>query len=353
MAQKQNGVLPRKTKDFQNILRGERAQRGWSQADVAEKIGSDPKTVGRWERGITFPGPYMCQKLSELYGKSLQDLGLVRTEETVPVNGASEQNGNAAHVHGQHFAFLRIQGIVPGRYRGRRIFFSLALLIVLLLLLNGSILWWFLHKPAPASASRNPLANPYARTGTLVLNETLAAESAAGWKITPNDQGRCFFAANSYHILNVVKGVMEVCLANQTYFTNFTYEASMTIIAGDCGGLAFRTTFPQLYYFLSCMDGRYRFVRYDRDNMTNTLVIARGISPAIHQGLKATNTLAVVAINGTFNIYVNHVLVVRATDGAYLDGQVGMIAHTCRDSASNLCDAPTEVSFTNARIWSM
>lgn len=350
MSQKQNGVLQRKTKDFQNILRGERAQRGWSQADVAEKIGSDPKTVGRWERGITFPGPYMCQKLTELYGKSLQDLGLVRTEETLPVNEAAEQNGNSGHKPGQHLAFLHIQGVSPGRYRGRRIFFSLGLLLVFLL---GSILWWSFHKPASVSAPRHPSANPYARAGILVLNESLAAESAAGWKITPNDQGRCFFAANSYHILDVASGTMEVCLANQTFFTNFTYEVSMTILAGDCGGLAFRTTFPQLYYFLSCLDGRYRFVRYDRDNMANTLVIARGISPVIHQGLKATSMLAVVAINGTFKIYVNHTLLLNATDGAYLDGQVGVIAHTCRDPQSNLCDVPTEVSFTNARVWSM
>jgi hypothetical protein len=146
---------------------------------------------------------------------------------------------------------------------------------------------------------------------------------------------------------------MEVCLANETYFTNFTYEVTMTILAGDCGGLAFRSTFPQLYYFLICMDGRYRFVRYDWNNMTNTLVIARGISPVIHQGLKTTNILAVVAVNGTFKIYVNHTLLLNATDSAYLDGQVGMIAHTCRDSQANLCDVPTEVSFTNARVWSM
>lgn len=355
MSQQQNGVLQKKTKDFQNILRGERAQRGWSQADVAEKIGSDPKTVGRWERGITFPGPYMCQKLSGLYGKSLQELGLVRTEEPVAVHGASAENGNSGQEHEQRISSPHLQNVSPDRYwyRGRRIFLFLGLLIVFLLLFNGGIFWWSLHKPASTPAPRNPLANPYAKTGVLVLNEALAAESAAGWKITPNDQGRCFFAANSYHILDVSSGTMEVCLANETFFTNFTFQVNMTMIAGDCGGLAFRSTFPQLYYFLACVDGRYRFVRYDWDHMTNTLVIARGISSVIHQGLKTTNTLAVVAMNGTFALYVNHTLILHATDGAYLDGQVGMIAHTCRDASSNLCDVPTEVSFTNARVWTM
>jgi len=174
-----------------------------------------------------------------------------------------------------------------------------------------------------------------------------------GWSLKQNDQGQCFFADGQYRIRDVQTGVMEVCLANETYFTNFTYEIKMTIVAGDCGGLAFRTTFPQLYYFLSCFDGRYRFVRYDKDNPAKIRIVTAGISPAIHQGLNATNVLAVVAIGDTFKIYVNHTLVVSNTDGAYLDGQVGVIAHTCRDSKANLCDAPTEVSFNNARVWQM
>ena len=58
-------------------LRQERERRAWTQNDVASKVGSDPKTVARWENGITFPGPYYRQRLGELFGKSLQDLGLI------------------------------------------------------------------------------------------------------------------------------------------------------------------------------------------------------------------------------------------------------------------------------------
>ena len=45
MSQKQNGTLPKQARDFQSIVKNERVQRGWSQADVAKKIGSDPKTA--------------------------------------------------------------------------------------------------------------------------------------------------------------------------------------------------------------------------------------------------------------------------------------------------------------------
>ena len=98
-------------------------------------------------------------------------------------------------------------------------------------------------------------------------------------------------------------------------------------------------------------------MRYDKDHPADTRIIMQGITPAIHQGFRVKNVLAVVAVDNTFQIYVNHTLIVRSQDGAYLDGQIGMLAHTCRvvyaDPRPNLCDAPTEVAFNDARVWQM
>ena len=58
------------------LLRHAREERNWTLADVAEKIGGDPKTIGRWERGNTWPGPHFRWKLCELFGKTAQELGL-------------------------------------------------------------------------------------------------------------------------------------------------------------------------------------------------------------------------------------------------------------------------------------
>jgi transcriptional regulator with XRE-family HTH domain len=63
-------------------LRRERKRRGWTQEEVAREIGCDSKTVGRWERGQTFPDLYHWQKLMKLYGKTAEELGLM--EETLP-----------------------------------------------------------------------------------------------------------------------------------------------------------------------------------------------------------------------------------------------------------------------------
>jgi tetratricopeptide (TPR) repeat protein/transcriptional regulator with XRE-family HTH domain len=61
-------------------LRRERELRGWSQARVAGEIGTDPATVSRWERGLSFPYPYFREKLCALFEKNAEELGLVQDE---------------------------------------------------------------------------------------------------------------------------------------------------------------------------------------------------------------------------------------------------------------------------------
>jgi transcriptional regulator with XRE-family HTH domain len=61
-------------------LVAERMHRSWTQLEVADRLGTTPGNVSRWERGITSPGPYFRRKLCELFGKSAQELGLAWEE---------------------------------------------------------------------------------------------------------------------------------------------------------------------------------------------------------------------------------------------------------------------------------
>lgn len=65
-------------------LKEAREQRGWSQARVAEQIGTDAGNVSRWERGYSSPSPYYREKLSLLFGKEVGDLGLLGEDNHVP-----------------------------------------------------------------------------------------------------------------------------------------------------------------------------------------------------------------------------------------------------------------------------
>lgn len=60
-------------------LREAREQLGLAHKDVADRIDlPNSHTVGRWERGESFPQPHYRQKLTHLFGKSAEELGLVK-----------------------------------------------------------------------------------------------------------------------------------------------------------------------------------------------------------------------------------------------------------------------------------
>jgi ribosome-binding protein aMBF1 (putative translation factor) len=47
-------------------LRRAREERGWSQSQLAEALGTNHFTISRWERGRAFPSPYCRQRLCEV-----------------------------------------------------------------------------------------------------------------------------------------------------------------------------------------------------------------------------------------------------------------------------------------------
>ncbi|HAG97900.1 MAG TPA: hypothetical protein DCL75_03315 [Ktedonobacter sp.] len=73
-------------------LKREREQRGWTQSELAERIGTTQVNISRWEKSVTVPGPYYRQRLGELFEKSIQELGFIpqineeRNEEISPIS---------------------------------------------------------------------------------------------------------------------------------------------------------------------------------------------------------------------------------------------------------------------------
>jgi transcriptional regulator with XRE-family HTH domain len=57
-------------------LKIERKRRGLTQAKLARVLGVSTKTVVRWERGRCIPFPYHREKLSILFGKTVEELSL-------------------------------------------------------------------------------------------------------------------------------------------------------------------------------------------------------------------------------------------------------------------------------------
>ena len=103
-------------------------------------------------------------------------------------------------------------------------------------------------------------------------------------------------------------------------------------------------------YFYICESGRgvdhYNIVRYA--GYLTDRQLPYGDSSAIHVGLGQLNTIAVRAVGGNMTFYINEQQVAQAQDpDGYMQGGIGLAAYP-----PGLND-PSEVAFTNARLWTL
>ncbi len=98
------------------------------------------------------------------------------------------------------------------------------------------------------------------------------------------------------------------------------------------------------YNFLVCQDGTYKVSKYVSNSEAKTLRSGNG--PAINAGLGRQNKIAVVASGSTMTFYVNGQQTGQAQDDSYTSGHLELVADPQFDN-------PTDVVFTNARVWTL
>jgi putative transcriptional regulator len=57
-----------------NSLRVEREARGWTQAELAARVGVSRKTINTIENGIFVPSTLTALKIAEAFGRSVEEL---------------------------------------------------------------------------------------------------------------------------------------------------------------------------------------------------------------------------------------------------------------------------------------
>src|SRR5215470_12772698 len=68
-----------------HLLRAARKERGWSQQQVADRIGAPLSlNISRWENGTAFPSAYYIERLCQVFGKSVRELGLSQLVDETP-----------------------------------------------------------------------------------------------------------------------------------------------------------------------------------------------------------------------------------------------------------------------------
>src|SRR5438034_5013645 len=77
-------------------LRDAREERGWTQKDVADRIGAPhPLNISRWESGTAFPRSHYIEQLCLLFGKTPRELGLLHSASAVPGEAFREHPARA------------------------------------------------------------------------------------------------------------------------------------------------------------------------------------------------------------------------------------------------------------------
>lgn len=77
---------------FSRLLRVERETRGWSQARLAEELGTTPNTISSWERGIMIPSAYFRERLSTVFNKNAAEFGLLSEASEIDMQEPAVSN---------------------------------------------------------------------------------------------------------------------------------------------------------------------------------------------------------------------------------------------------------------------
>jgi transcriptional regulator with XRE-family HTH domain len=378
-------------------LREERLQRGWSQQELADRLGTTVVTIKRWERGTQQPSAYFRVKLCTLFDKSEEELGLRKDREQSEAAGAiTEQQECAQESAGLPLAAspettppaqtceeeqrsqddLATKKEIPKAAASlshttplfsKHAYFSArnkiwVLGIVLLLVLIGGSTLFFVYRPAHSQpgihkppASQKPLASLTPGTplpvtgpigignlrGTLTLDDSLVQQSKQNYW---HAHIHCTFQEKGYHIH--FEGA-SYCEEENRTFKDLAYQMDVKIEQGPQAGIIFRADADNhFYYFYVDVKGHFGLML---GHKTYHRILLTGTSKAIIQGYNQFNTLTVAAIGPIISLWINHQKVGQLKDTTIeQEGHIGVAGDTYDDKTETNI---TEALYRNAKVW--
>ena len=191
-----------------------------------------------------------------------------------------------------------------------------------------------------------------ATSGAPTFNDPLSApDSKWNWdqlaSSNSNVGGSCAYTGGAYHSNIPKSGYFQPCYAGAPTFNDFAFQVQMTITQGDEGGILFRANpaNSKFYLFRISQSGTYDLYLYVDNQGTHAKNLLSGPSSLIKQGQNQTNTVTVVARGGNIYFYINGQYLDSASNNMFTSGNVGVFA----ESNTN----PTDVAFTNAKVWQL
>jgi eukaryotic-like serine/threonine-protein kinase len=268
------------------------------------------------------------------------------------------------------------------RHIGSKAVLAIAFLLVLL---PGMISFYAVKNASgsPPTPTPNPnLVYPsyiIGPKGSFALYDSLKDDRKGNnWAPSPTSAttpstlyGSCLFKDSALHVkVNGAAGVaFHPCIpepsptsSNSLIFSNFAYQVKMTFVTGDCGGVTFRVTGENFYYFFICQKSNYvchndiakicnyGLIRYTHDPLSGkpdfnlNPLLTEGFSQQIVDGVNKPYIIAVVARDSRIDLYVNSQPIDEVSDNNYKNGKIGVLAKTFGTDM-------TEVAFSDATVW--
>ena len=204
---------------------------------------------------------------------------------------------------------------------------------------------------AQAQATAQVYQNIYtqATSGTPLWNDPLSSPTLNPlWNITIGNtaNGACSFTGGSYHSTIPQVGYFQPCYALNTNYSNFAFQVDITITQGDFGGVLLRanSAHNKFYLFRVGMDDSFAVYNYATNQGSQAALLLTGSSKSM-KALNQSNEITVVARHAAMYFYLNRQYLGSTNDNTYTTGQIGVFA----ESAKN----PTDVAFSNAKLWTL
>ena len=92
--------------NYAEIVRAKRLARGWTQAELAERLGMTNVTISRWEKGRVEPSPVFWEKFIEIVGDGKKKIARSdKTGQPQAVDFMGDGQAVRALVEGERLAF--------------------------------------------------------------------------------------------------------------------------------------------------------------------------------------------------------------------------------------------------------
>jgi len=204
---------------------------------------------------------------------------------------------------------------------------------------------------ASVTAIASTLHNPYPPyTGSIALYDPLTSNDLGhSWDVASSGASNaCQFAGKAYlsSNANTAKDLYNgtVCFAEETDFSDFTFQVQAVLEQGLCGGIVFRGNSKTNNFdrFVICSNAWFDFRQCNGGYCD--VVFANGLFSAINTKPGATNTLGVVASGTNITLYINGKQIITANDSGFSDGQIGLVT-------SGYNGTRTVATFHNVEVW--